>query len=131
MPVNIPDICLIQFLLVISSPEHMEAGIVCIIKYPVIVKRCKHSLIDGITQRYLIGHIVIADLIYIPAIHPLRRCGQAEKEMRFEILYDSFILVIDCMMKLVSVLSIGTINFFIFFLLPLSLYYFLMFPYAQ
>ena len=66
------------------------------------MKRNQHSLIDSVFQRNLIWHIIIADFIYIFAVHSLRRCRQSKEKLRSEIFYNSSILVIDCMMKFIN-----------------------------
>ena len=80
------------------------------------MKRNQHSLIDSVFQRNFIWHIIIADFIYIFAVHSLRRCRQSKEKLRSEIFYNSSILVVDCMMKFINHHVIEVIRSKIFFI---------------
>ena len=73
MTMHIADISLVQLLLVISSPDHMQGRVIGIVIDPIIVEWHEHSLIDRLFQRDLVRDIVITDLIDTPAVHSLRR----------------------------------------------------------
>ena len=112
MPVNIPDINSVQFFFIILSPENMQPGVIGLIKDSIIMKRHKHSFINGFLQRNLIWHIIITDFVYIPSIHTFRRCRQSQEKLWPEIFHDPSILVIYGMMEFVRVCQYRTTNFF-------------------
>ena len=91
-----------QFCHIISTLDHMQLGIVRIIINSIIVKRHQHSLIDCIRKRQLIWHIIIADLIDVPAVHSLRCRRQTKQKFRLEIIHNLAICLIDHMMTFIN-----------------------------
>ena len=80
----------------------MQLGIIRIIVDAIIVKRHQHSLIDRVRERQFIRHIIIADLVDIPAVHSFRRRRQTEQKLRLKIIYDLTIRIVDRMMELID-----------------------------
>ena len=99
---HISDISLIQFCRIISAFYHMQLGIIRIIVDAIIVKGHQHSLIDRVRERQFIRHIIIADLVDIPAVHSFRRRRQTEQKLRLKIIHDLTIRIVDRMMKFVN-----------------------------
>ena len=48
VPVHIPDVCFVQFPLIISAANDVETRIIGVIIDAVIVKRHQHALVDGV-----------------------------------------------------------------------------------
>lgn len=80
----------------------MQRRIIRLIINSVIMKRHQHPLIDCIRKRQLIRHIVIADLVNIPAVHSLRRRRQSKQELRPEIIHDHAIRIVDHVVALID-----------------------------
>ena len=80
----------------------MQPGIVGFIINAIVVKRHQHSLVDGFLQRNLIGHIVVANLVNVFAVHTFRGCRETQQEFRGEIGHNVLIALCDGMMKLIN-----------------------------
>ena len=48
VPVHVPDVCFVQFPLIISAANDVETRIIGVIIDAVIVKRHQHALVDGV-----------------------------------------------------------------------------------